>query len=91
LHHPLEGWAEWHGGTHKLPPAEDATSMAIDTIVLNTTDTDLIPVGARFTVAGETAPQVHIVQTRTPAAPVPRLRLRLLQRWARAHTPRTAL
>ena len=53
------------------PPAEDATSMAIDTIVLNTTDTDLIPVGARFTVAGETAPQVHIVQTRTPAGTSP--------------------
>ena len=36
-------------GTGKLtssPPSQDATSMAIDTVVLNTLDTDQIPVGA---------------------------------------------
>ena len=38
-------------GTGKLttsPPSADATSMAIDTVVLNTADTDQIPVGAAF-------------------------------------------
>lgn len=50
------------------PPAEAATEFDIDTIVLNTTDTDLVPVGARFTVAGETAAgTIHTVTGRTPA------------------------
>jgi len=54
------------------PPSADATTMAIDTIVLNTADTDLIPVGARFTVAGETASTtVHTVLTRTPTSSSP--------------------
>jgi len=49
------------------PPAESDTSFAIDTIVLNTLDTDLVPVGARFTIAGETASgTVHTVTARTP-------------------------
>ena len=58
-------------GTGKLtssPPSQDATSMAIDTVVLNTLDTDQIPVGARFTVAQETSPQTHVVLTRTPSS-----------------------
>jgi hypothetical protein len=42
------------------------TSLTIDNVSLNTTDTDLVPVGARFTVAGETAATtVHIVTART--------------------------
>jgi hypothetical protein len=41
------------------------SDMAVDTVVLNTADTDLIPVGARFTVAGETGSPVHTVLTRT--------------------------
>jgi hypothetical protein len=49
------------------PVATDAT-FDVESIVLNTTVTDLIPVGARFTIAGETdATQVHIVTARTPA------------------------
>src|SRR5690606_28246242 len=31
-----------------------ATDLDIDTVSLNTDDTDLVPVGARFTVAGDT-------------------------------------
>ncbi len=49
------------------PPVESDTTFAIDTIVLNTLDTDLVPVGARFTIAGETAAgTVHTVTARTP-------------------------
>lgn len=42
------------------------TSMTIDNVSLNTEDTDLVPVGARFTVAGETGTPVHTVTARTP-------------------------
>jgi len=49
------------------PPVATDTSMTIDTVVLNSTVTDQVPVGARFTVAGETdATQVHTVTARTP-------------------------
>jgi hypothetical protein len=41
------------------------TTLGVDTVSLNTTDTDLIPVGARFTIAGESGSPVHIVQART--------------------------
>lgn len=44
-----------------------ATDMDIDTVVLNTDDTDLIPVGARFTITGETGSPIHTVTARTPA------------------------
>jgi hypothetical protein len=43
-----------------------ATDMLIDTIVLNTTVTDQVPVGARFTVAGETGSPEHTVTDRDP-------------------------
>lgn len=42
------------------------TSMTIDTVVLNTDDTDLVPVGARFTIANEAVANVHTVTARTP-------------------------
>jgi len=49
------------------PPVATDTSFDVDTTVLNTSDTDLIPIGARFTIAGETdATQVHVVTERTP-------------------------
>ena len=47
------------------------TDMSIDTIVLNTLVDDMVPVGARFTIAGETGLPVHTVQTRTPASTGP--------------------
>ena len=50
------------------PVATDAT-FDVDTTVLNTAVTDLIPIGARFTVAGETdTSQVHTVTDRTPGS-----------------------
>ena len=47
------------------------TQLDVDTIVLNSDDTDLIPVGARFTIAGETGSPVHTVTARTPASASP--------------------
>lgn len=53
-------------------PMEDDTQLTIDTIVLNTDDTDLVPIGARFTIAGETdTDQVHVVTARTPESSSP--------------------
>jgi hypothetical protein len=53
------------------PPVATDTDMDIDSIVLNTQDIDLVPLGARFTVAGETTPQIHTVTARTPAGTSP--------------------
>jgi hypothetical protein len=48
-------------------PVATDTNFDIDTIVLNTTVTTVVPVGARFTVAGETiATTIHTVTARTP-------------------------
>ena len=44
------------------------TTINIDTIVLNTTDIDLVPVGARLTISGENTATVHTVTARTPAS-----------------------
>lgn len=40
------------------------SSLGVDTVALNTDDTDLIPVGARFTIASETGLPTHVVLTR---------------------------
>jgi hypothetical protein len=52
------------------PPVAGATSLTISPASLNTAVASQVPVGARFTVAGETAPQVHVVTARTPASGV---------------------
>jgi len=51
----------------------NAGDLDIDllTVVLNSTDTDLVPVGARFTIAGETGSPVHTVTARTPTSAGP--------------------
>jgi len=57
---------------NEASPAATDTDLTVDTTVLNTTDTDLIPVGALFTVVGETdATQTHVVTARTPASSGP--------------------
>ncbi len=54
------------------PPLSGDTSLTINTVSLNTADTDLVPVGARFTIAGETASDtVHVVTARTPTSASP--------------------
>lgn len=61
------GVAKVNDGT----PSLDPVTITIDEIVLNTDTTDLVPVGARFTWAGETATPEHIVTARTPATTAP--------------------
>ncbi|MHB9044411.1 MAG: hypothetical protein ACYC35_00575 [Pirellulales bacterium] len=58
------------GGVGCAPSAGN-TTQTIGTVVLNTTDTDLVPIGARFTIAGETAPTTHVVTARTPSSSSP--------------------
>jgi len=56
------------GALTAAPPTATELELDIDTVVLNTTDTDKIPIGARFTVAGETVTTtVHTVTGRTNA------------------------
>lgn len=47
------------------------TTFNVDTLVLNTDDTDLVPVGARFTIATEAEALVHTVTARTPTSASP--------------------
>lgn len=50
------------------PPVATDTSITIDLVVLNSTVTNKVPVGARVRVAGETDTEaVHVVTARTPA------------------------
>ena len=52
-----------------IVPVETDTEFDIDTLVLNAggLGTDVVPIGARFTIAGETdTTQVHVVTGRTP-------------------------
>lgn len=47
------------------------TTLNVNTVVLNTTVNDLIPVGARLTVGGENTATVHTVTARTPTSTGP--------------------
>jgi hypothetical protein len=47
------------------------TTLTINTVSLNTDDTDLVPLGARFTIAGESGTPTHTVTARTPASTSP--------------------
>jgi hypothetical protein len=59
------------GGTGSAP-AQTNTSLSIGTVALNSIDPDLVPVGARFTIAGEAvATTKHVVTARTPASTSP--------------------
>lgn len=51
--------------------SQNDTTINVGTLVLNTTDTDLVPVGARLTINGETANTVHTVTARDPASTSP--------------------
>jgi len=50
---------------------QNDTTININTVVLNTTTTNLVPVGARLYLAGETANTVHTVTARDPAGSGP--------------------
>lgn len=47
------------------------TTLDINTIVLNSSDTELVPVGARLTINGEDAETYHTVTARDPTANSP--------------------
>ena len=47
------------------------TTINVGSVVLNTDDTDLVPVGARLYLAGETTNTVHTVTARDPASTSP--------------------
>jgi hypothetical protein len=47
--------------------ASEQTTLDIENVVLNTTVTDRVPIGARFIIAGETGSPIHVVTARTPA------------------------
>jgi hypothetical protein len=51
--------------------ASGETTLTINTVVLNSTVTTLVPVGARFTIAGETGSPIHTVTARTPTSTGP--------------------
>ena len=51
-------------------PTQGDTDLDIETVVLNTTDTDLVPVGARFSFAA-TPTVFYTVTARTPASTSP--------------------
>jgi len=51
--------------------SQNDTSVNIGSVSLNTDDTDLVPVGARFYIAGETVNTVHTVTARDPSANSP--------------------
>lgn len=60
------------------PPVVGDNDFDIDTTVLNTEDTDLVPVGARFKIVGETVQVFHVVTARTPAAISPTTNIEFL-------------
>jgi hypothetical protein len=51
--------------------SQNDTTLNINTVVLNTDDTDYVPVGARFYLPGESVNTVHTVTARTPSANSP--------------------
>jgi hypothetical protein len=67
----LSGTGDINDSTPADLTGETDLDMNGGTIVLNTDDPDLIPVGARFTAAGETGSPVHTVTARTPASTSP--------------------
>lgn len=60
-------------GTAKLSANASAndTTINVNTVNLNTTTNNLIPVGARLYLAGESANTIHTVTARDPAATAP--------------------
>lgn len=62
-------------------PAANDTTVDIDTVVLNTDDTDLVPVGARFTPSTVNHDTIHVVTARTPASTSPTTSITFTPAW----------
>ena len=61
-----DGLAGTAVGPTTPPVATDTTIAMLTSVALNTKVATLIPIGARFTIAGETTSTVHVVTGRTP-------------------------
>jgi len=72
--------------TEAVPGATD-TDANVDTIVLNSTDTDLVPVGARFTVNTANNVTTYTVSGRTPAGTSPTTNIEFTPAWGAVGTP----
>ena len=62
-------------------PANTDTDVNISTVSLNTTDTDLVPIGARFTPSTANHTTVHTVTGRTPASASPTTNIVFTPAW----------
>jgi len=62
-------------------PANTDTDVNISTVVLNTTDTDLVPVGARFTPSTVNHTTIHTVTARTPVSTSPTTNIVFTPAW----------
>jgi len=71
-------------------PGANDTNVDITTVNLNTTDTDLVPVGARFTTNVVNATTVYTVTARTPASTGPTTNVVFTPAWQASYTPANA-
>jgi hypothetical protein len=62
-------------------PGSTDTDVDINTVNLNTTDTDLVPVGARFTVNTANNTTIYTVVARTPASASPTTNIEFTPAW----------
>jgi len=62
-------------------PAANDTDVNISTVVLNTTETDLVPVGSRFTPSTVNHDTVHTVTARTPSGAGPTTNIVFTPAW----------
>ena len=66
-------------------PQDSDTTVDVDTVSLNTDDADLIPVGARFTVASSSL--TYTVTGRTPASSSPTTNIVFTPAWGTGNAP----
>ena len=61
-----------NGAAIGTTPTENDLTLALTSVVLpDSADTDLVPVGARFTLFGETVQTIHLVASRVPISTSP--------------------
>ena len=71
-------------------PGATDTDADVNTLVLTTTDTDLVPVGARFTVNTALNVTTYTVTARTPSATSPTTNIEFSPAWGGTGTPAQA-
>ncbi len=69
------------GSINEGAPATTDTDVNVDGLVLNSLDTDLVPVGARFTVNTVNHTTVHTVTARAPANTSPTTNITFTPAW----------